>query len=127
MGERDEIPEVNSDGQIDQLESLRFKMKSGKSNLSSSEVGISEMEFRKTKCRRCEWESRKKKRSVNMGTRLGKLKSTPSGNTWLLGEYILREFRMGASIAGRFVYTMGNKPISSGRKRLAPMLVKIEN
>ena len=46
----EEIQEVNSADQIDQLAALRFKMKSGNFNLSSSEVGA----FRRTKCREFE-------------------------------------------------------------------------
>ena len=81
MGAMGEILDVSSDGRIDQLEALRFEMKSGKSNLSSSKSG----KFRKMKCMEREWEFRKKKRSVNMGARRGNLESAPSENTGLLG------------------------------------------
>ena len=94
----EEIQEVNSADQIDQLEDLRFKMKSGNFNLSSTKVG----KFWETKCLGCEKKFRREKRSINMGMRLGELGSKRSGNMGLLGEYISRKFRMGSLIEGRF-------------------------
>ena len=84
------IPEVNSAGRIDQLEALRFEMKSKSPIYRVPKAG----KFRKAKCLECERKFRKKKRALNTGARLGKLKSAPSGNTGILGEYISREFRV---------------------------------
>ena len=51
----EEIQVVNIDGQIDQLEALRFKMKLGNFNLPSPKV----RKFRKSKCLECEKSERR--------------------------------------------------------------------
>ena len=67
----EEIPEVNSAGQIDQLNDLRFKMQSGQYNLSrgkSEKILENEMPG-------MGGEFRKKKLTKNIGAMLGKVES----------------------------------------------------
>ena len=70
------IQEVNSAGQIDQLNALRFKMQSGKFNLSRSKSE----KFRKMKCRVCGMKFRKKESTTNMGALLVELEVGLLGN-----------------------------------------------
>ena len=81
---------MNSDGQIDQLEALRFKMKSRKPNLSSSESGeISENEMpgmRKG--------IPKEETFVKYGDAAREVEIDSIENAGLLGEYLSRGFRM---------------------------------
>ena len=120
----EEIQEVNRTGQIDQLNSLRFKMQSGKFNLSrSSSEEILENEMPVAR------KGIPKEETFNKyGGADGKVGIDAIGKHGTVrGDAFLGHSGGGSLIEGRFVYTVGNNPISAVRKKPAPMLVKIEN
>ena len=69
------------------------------------------------KCRECGWEFRRKQRTENIATLLGELELMLLRNMEHSGGYNSREFRRGSLIEGRFVYTVGNKPIASAHTK----------
>ena len=85
-----EISEVNSADQIGKLEALRFKMEPKNSNLSR----LKARKFWKMKCLECGRQFERKKLTINMATRPGKLKSRQWENTGILNEFIARKFRL---------------------------------
>ena len=85
------IQEVNSAGQMGQLNSLRFKMRSGKRNLSRRGIGgISENEMPRARGMKF----RKEKLTTDMGALRGELKSKLLETWGIRGDTFFQKYRM---------------------------------
>ena len=108
-----EIQEVNSAGQIDQLNALRFEMQSVKFNLSrANSEGILENEMPGMRNGIPKAETYIKYGGASRGVGIEAIENMAHS-----GEYHSRKSRTGSLIGGRFVYTVGDKPISSGHTK----------
>ena len=112
--EMEEIQEANSADQIYQLEALRFKMKSMDFNLPSSrsvEIAANEMPGMRKEMPIGETFSK-----YGDSARRVEIESIEKHGTFI-GIHLSEIPDVGSLIEGRFVYTVGNKPISACRKK----------
>ena len=108
------IQEVNSDGRIDQLEALRFNGTEKVQFIEFKSGRISENEMPGTRKETPKEETRSKYPAAVRGVGIGAIGKHGAflGAGW---DSVFGNSGCGSLIGWRFVYTVGNMPISAGR------------